>query len=314
MPPHRLVVAVIGTLALSGCGRDEPGSTAATSTPPASAAAAAAPQPADTPTEAAASAVQATPASDIDRVLAGDWRDPANAARDIWRHPRETLEFFGVSADQRVLEISPGRGWYTEILVPLLRESGHYLGAISSPAAAPDERVREYFTKQNADLRAKFAARPDVYGQPELREIDAARPDFGPPGSFDTVLTFRNVHNWLSAGTADAMFKGFFDVLKPGGVLGVVEHRATGDVPPGDQSGYVGQDQVIALARAAGFELEASSEINANPADTKDHEAGVWSLPPSLRLGDKDRDKYLAIGESDRMTLRFRKPAAAPAP
>lgn len=314
MPPHRLVVAVIGTLALSGCGRDEPGSTATNSTPPANAAAAAAPQPAATPTEAAATAVQPTPASEVDRVLAGDWRDPANAARDIWRHPRETLEFFQVSATQRVLEVAPGRGWYAEILAPLLKENGHYVGALSSPDSAPDERIRGYFSQQNADLRARFAARPDVYGQPALREIDAARPDFGPAASVDTVLTFRNVHNWLSAGTAEAMFTGFYEVLKPGGVLGVVEHRATGDVPPGDQSGYVGQDQVIALARAAGFELEASSEINANPADTKDHEAGVWSLPPSLRLGDKDRDRYLAIGESDRMTLRFRKPGVAPAP
>lgn len=312
--PHRLVVAVIGTLALSGCGRDEPTSTAAVDTPPASTAPAAAPQPAGVPTNAAATAVQPPPASDIDRVLAGDWRDPANAARDIWRHPRETLQFFQVSPQQHVLEISPGRGWYAELLVPLLREHGHYVGAVSDPAAAPDERIRGYFTQQNTDLRAKLAARPDVYGQPELREIDAARPDFGPPASVDTVLTFRNVHNWLSAGNAEAMFKGFHEVLKPGGVLGVVEHRAAGDVPTGDKSGYVGQDQVIALARAAGFELEASSEINANPADTKDHEAGVWSLPPTLRLGDKDREKYLAIGESDRMTLRFRKPAAAPAP
>jgi predicted methyltransferase len=173
--------------------------------------------------------------------------------------------------------------------------------------------VRDYFTKANAALRAKLAARPDVYGTVQLREINSARPDFGPPGSFDTVLTFRNVHNWLMAGQAEAMFKGFYEVLKPGGVLGVVEHRAAGTVPAGDTSGYVGQDQVIALAKAAGFAFEASSEINANPKDTKDHEAGVWSLPPTLRLGDKDREKYLAIGESDRMTLRFRKPAA-PAP
>ena len=134
----------------------------------------------------------------------------------------------------------------------------------------------------------------------------------GEAGSIDTVLTFRNVHNWMMGGYAEAMFRSFYDVLKPGGVLGVVEHRAAADVPPGDKTGYVGQDQVIAMAKAAGFEFEASSEINANPADTKDHEAGVWSLPPTLRLGDKDRDKYLAIGESDRMTLRFRKPAATP--
>jgi len=306
MKPH-ILAAVAFALSLAGCGREqaESASASAPAAPAADMQAGA---------QAPSGAAQApSPATTLESVIAGDWRDPANVARDIWRHPKETLEFFGISADQRVLEIAPGRGWYTELLVPFLRQQGHYVGAISDPAAAPDERVREYFTKQNADLRDKLAARPDVYGQPELREIDAARPNFGAPDSIDTVLTFRNVHNWLAAGQAEAMFKGFYEVLKPGGVLGVVEHRAAGDVPDGDKSGYVGQDQVIALARAAGFELEASSEINANPADTKDHEAGVWSLPPSLRLGDKDREKYLAIGESDRMTLRFRKPAAAPA-
>jgi len=307
----RLFAAIVFSFALAGCGREqtETASSPAAEPPAAVPEQAAEPAATDTPAQAATPPAQADQSA-IDRVIAGDWRDPANMARDIWRHPRETLEFFGVTADQQVLEISPGRGWYTEILVPFLREHGRYVGAISDPAAAPNERVRGYFTQQNADLRAKLAARPDVYGQPELREIDAGKPDFGAPGSFDTVLTFRNVHNWLTAGQAEAMFKGFYDVLKPGGVLGVVEHRAAGDVPAGDESGYVGQDQVIALARAAGFEFEESSEINANPADTKDHEAGVWSLPPSLRLGDKDRDKYLAIGESDRMTLRFRKPQA----
>lgn len=308
MKPH-ILAAISFAVSLAGCGREQAESESASApAAPAADVQASAPAP-----SAAAPAPQAQPAATtLAGVIAGDWREPANVARDIWRHPKETLEFFGISADQRVLEIAPGRGWYTEILVPFLRAQGHYVGAISDPAAAPDERVREYFTKQNADLRAKLAARPDVYGQPELREIDAARPDFGAPDSIDTVLTFRNVHNWLAAGQAEAMFKGFYEVLKPGGVLGVVEHRAASDVPDGDKSGYVGQDQVVALARAAGFELEASSEINANPADTKDHEAGVWSLPPSLRLGDKDREKYLAIGESDRMTLRFRKPLAEP--
>jgi predicted methyltransferase len=304
----RPFATLVLALALAACGRDDAESITATETAPASALA-----PAASANPPAAAPQAQAPATDLDTILAGDWRDPFNVARDIWRHPKETLGFFGVTPDQHVLEISPGRGWYTEILVPLLRERGHYVGAVSDPAAAPDERVRDYFAKSNADLRAKLAARPDVYGTVELREIDGARPDFGPPGSIDTVLTFRNVHNWLMAGHAEAMFKGFYEVLKPGGVLGVVEHRAAGEVPAGDKSGYVGQDQVIGLARAAGFEFEASSEINANPADTKDHEAGVWSLPPSLRLGDKDREKYLAIGESDRMTLRFRKPAI-PAP
>ena len=310
--PLRPLAALVLTLAVAACGRDDAESTTATGAAPAGAPAPAAAPPAPPETPPATAPQAQAPATDLDTILAGDWRDPANAARDIWRHPRETLGFFGVTPDQRVLEVSPGRGWYTEILVPLLRDRGHYVGAVSDPAAAPDERVRDYFAKSNADLRAKLGARADVYGTVELREIDAARPDFGPAASIDAVLTFRNVHNWLAAGQAEAMFKGFYDVLKPGGVLGVVEHRAAGEVPAGDNSGYVGQDQVIGLARAAGFEFEASSEINANPADTKDHEAGVWSLPPSLRLGDKDREKYLAIGESDRMTLRFRKPASSP--
>lgn len=301
MTKHTLAL-IVCSFVLGGCGSGQE----ATASPPV--APTREPQaiavPAPTPPSSANDA--------LDRTLAGDWRDPTNVARDVWRHPKQTLEFFGVTAGQQVLEISPGRGWYTEILVPLLHGQGRYVGAISDPAAAPDERVRDYFTQQNADLRAKLAARPDVYGQPELREIDPANPAFGEPGSVDTVLTFRNVHNWLMGGHAEIMFKGFYEVLKPGGVLGVVEHRAAGDVPAGDRSGYVGQDQVIAMAEAAGFELEASSEINANPADTKDHEAGVWSLPPTLRLGDKDREKYEKIGESDRMTLRFRKPVEVP--
>jgi predicted methyltransferase len=304
--PKRSLLAVAAVLALAACNRSPAPSAD-------SAAASSTNQPAPAMSATLSAAGSALAGGELDRVLAGDWRDPANVARDAWRHPRETLAFFGVTPQQTLLEITPGAGWYTEILVPLLRERGHYVAALNDPAAAPNERLLDYFSKANADLRAKLAERPDAYGTVELREINGARPDFGPAASVDTVLTFRNVHNWLMAGQAEAMFKGFYDVLKPGGVLGVVEHRAAGDVPPGDKSGYVGQEQVIGLAKAAGFEFESSSEINANPKDTKDHEAGVWSLPPTLRLGDKDREKYLAIGESDRMTLRFRKPAA-PAP
>ena len=268
-----------------------------------------APAGADQSTAAPTSGAADRAATALDAALSGAWRDPANVARDAWRHPRETLEFFGVTPEQTVLEIYPGGGWYSEILVPLLRERGHYIGALVDPASASNERAQAFYGEQGANLRAKFAAHPEVYGEPELIEIDLAAPDFGAPGSVDTVLTFRNVHNWLMAGNAEAMLKGFYEALKPGGVLGVVEHRAAAAVPEGDRSGYVGQDQVIALAEAAGFVLEAASEINANPADTRDHEAGVWSLPPTLRLGEKDREKYQAIGESDRMTLKFRKPA-----
>lgn len=249
--------------------------------------------------------------SPLDAAIAGSWRDPANAARDSWRHPAQTLRFFGVTPNQTVIEITPGGGWYTEILAPMLRENGHYIAALIDPESATSDGAKGFYAKQLETLKAKLAAAPEVYGSPELRLFDLAKPVFGEPGSADAVLTFRNVHNWQRSETAELMFQGFFDVLKPGGTLGVVEHRANGDVAKGDSSGYVGQDQVTAMATAAGFMLEESSEINANPADTKDYEAGVWSLPPVLRLGDKDREKYTAIGESDRMTLRFRKPAAA---
>jgi len=269
-------------------------------------------QPAAT-TEPAAAPVAAPAVVPLDAAIAGAWRTPAFVERDVWRHPRETLTFFGVTPEQNVVEITPGGGWYTEILAPLLREHGHYVGAVIDPASASSEGAQTFYAKQRTDLEAKLAANPAAYDHAELRAFAVKLPVLGDAGSADTVLTFRNVHNWLIAGTAEAMFKSFFDVLKPGGTLGVVEHRAAGAVPEGDRSGYVGQDQVIAMANAAGFVLEESSEINANPADTKDHEAGVWSLPPVLRLGDKDRAKYLAIGESDRMTLRFRKPADAAA-
>ncbi len=297
MNKHTLAL-IFFSFVLGGCGSEQEASTPPPPAPASEPEATAIPVPAPAPSTSEL----------LDRAIAGDWRDPANVARDVWRHPKQTLEFFGVSADQRVLEIYPGRGWYTEILVPFLRERGHYLGANVDPATAPNERVNTYLTQQNADLSAKLAAHPEVYDKAQLRQIDPASPALGDPGSVDAVLTFRNVHNWMMGGHADIMFKGFYEVLKPGGVLGVVEHRAASDVPAGDKSGYVGQDQVIAMAKAAGFEFEESSDINANPADTKDHEVGVWSLPPSLRLGDKDRAKYEAIGESDRMTLRFRKP------
>jgi predicted methyltransferase len=257
-------------------------------------------------------ATNADPAlSALEIAVAGSWRDPANVARDIWRHPVQTLAFFGVSPNRTVIEITPGGGWYSEILAPLLRENGHYIAAVMDPESATNDGARRYYAKQIATLNRKLAASPGVYGRPEIYRFDASKPVFGAPGSADLLLTFRNVHNWRRLGSVDVMFQGFFEVLKPGGTLGLVEHRASSDVGQEDASGYVGQNQIIAWASAAGFVLEDSSEINANPADTKDHEAGVWSLPPVMSLGDKDRDKYSAIGESDRMTLRFHKPEAA---
>jgi predicted methyltransferase len=244
-------------------------------------------------------------ANQLDAVIAGSWREPANRARDIYRHPKATLQFFGIRPDQTVIEITPAAGWYSEILAPLLRDDGHYIAAEATPAGGE--------AKRNDDaLRRKFAADPAEYGKARIVEYDPKAPAFGAPASADLVLTFRNVHNWAEAGTAPAMFKAFFAVLKPGGVLGVVDHRAA----PGatldavKASGYLPTDYVVKLATDAGFKLDGQSEINANPKDTKDYPKGVWTLPPTLTLGEQDRAKYLAIGESDRMTLRFVKPAA----
>jgi predicted methyltransferase len=244
----------------------------------------------------------------LDQAIANPARSPDNVARDRYRNPRQTLTFFGVRADQTVIEITPGGGWYAEILAPYLRDRGRYVAAVVDPDAYEPGRQRDYYARSKAELEAKFAAAPAQFDRATFVAYDPNAPRFGAPGSADVVLTFRNVHNWRSAGQAEGMFRGFFEVLRPGGVLGVVEHRAARDVPADDKSGYVGQAQVIALAEAAGFRLAASSEVNANPRDTKDHPNGVWTLPPVKRHDPEDAQKYLAIGESDRMTLRFVKP------
>ena len=246
----------------------------------------------------------------LDKAVAGSWRDPTNTPRDRYRHPRETLAFFGVAPDHTVIEITPGGGWYAEILAPYLRDGGKYIAAVVDPAAVPAGRGRDYQQTTKSGLEAKFAAGPAQFDRARTVGYDPALPSFGAPASADVVLTFRNVHNWRMGGQAEGMFRGFFAVLKPGGTLGVVEHRAARDLPADDKSGYVGQAQVIAMAQAAGFQLEAQSEINANPRDSKDHPNGVWTLPPVNRHDAADAAKYQAIGESDRMTLRFRKPAA----
>ncbi|MDQ3159640.1 MAG: methyltransferase, partial [Pseudomonadota bacterium] len=176
------------------------------------------------------------------------------------------------------------------------------------PNAYDAGRQRDYYAKARTDFAAKFAAAPAQYDRVAVVAFNPKAPVFGAAGSADVVLTFRNVHNWRMADQAEGMFKGFFAVLKPGGTLGVVEHRAKADVPADDKSGYVGQAQVIAMAQAAGFVLDGQSEINANPRDSKDHKNGVWTLPPVKRHDAADEAKYTLIGESDRMTLRFRKP------
>jgi len=240
----------------------------------------------------------------LDKVLAGDHRSDANRARDKYRHPKETLLFFGLEPGMTVVEISPSRGWYTEILGPVMNGRGGFYAAVPAiTEKSPD------FAKQNdAYFRAMLADNPALYGKARIFVMTPPPAiQVAPAGSADMVLTFRNVHNWAKAGNADAMFKAFYDALKPGGILGVVDHRAKPGTPFKQQidSGYMTEEYVISTAEKAGFKFAAKSEANANPKDTKDYPGGVWTLPPTLREGEKDRDKYLAIGESDRMTLKF---------
>lgn len=260
--------------------------------------------------QTATGSASASETAALNNAVQGSWRDPVNVARDVHRHPQQTLAFFGIAPQQTVIEITPGGGWYAEILAPYLRDNGNYVAAVVDPAAVAEGKGRDYQQKSKTTLESKLAAMPAQYGKAQVVAYDPKAPVFGPADSADLVLTFRNVHNWRMAGQAEGMFKGFFAVLKPGGTLGVAEHRARADVPADDKSGYVGEAQVIAMAEAAGFELAEKSEINANPHDTKDHPNGVWTLPPVNRHDAVDDAKYKAIGESDRMTLRFVKPTS----
>lgn len=244
----------------------------------------------------------------ISEAASAETRSEENLARDKYRHPVETLAFFRVEPGMTVVEIWPGGGWYTEILGPLLAEEGKLYAAAFSDKA-PDQPA--YRARLNKELREKLAAHPEAYASTEITQLHVpGETTIAPPGSADRVLTFRNVHNWLAGGFAPEVFDAFNVALKPGGLLGVVEHRAKPGTPLEDMktSGYVTEAKVIELAEAAGFELVEKSEINANPNDTATHPRGVWTLPPTLRLGEQDRERYLAIGESDRMTLLFRKP------
>ncbi|MFN4292115.1 MAG: class I SAM-dependent methyltransferase [Permianibacter sp.] len=248
--------------------------------------------------------------SGLQAAVKGSHRDPANVDRDRFRHPVETLQFFGIKPNQTVVEIAPGGGWYTEILAPYLRDNGKLYAAHADP-----ETTSNYQKRSLAAYKEKLAANPAVYDKVELTVFaPPAKVAVAPAGSADLVVTFRNVHNWWMRGGGDAnvqaAFKGMYDALKPGGVLGVVEHRLPASRPASEQenSGYMHESYVIKMAEAVGFKLEAKSEINANPEDTADHENGVWALPPTLTNGEKDRARYVAIGESDRMTLKFVKP------
>jgi len=242
--------------------------------------------------------------------IAGAHRSPDFVARDDARHPYETLRFFGIRPDMTVVEIWPGGGWYTEILAPYLRARGKlYAAHFAADGGAP------YFRELRADFLRKLAGAPTLYDRVEVTEFDPPRAvAIAPPDSADLVLTFRNVHNWTMRGGGEertlAAFAAMYAALRPGGILGVVDHRLPAHRPLGDQeeSGYLREDFVISVAQRAGFQLIAKSEINANPKDHADHPGGVWDLPPSLRGDAAKREQYLAIGESDRMTLKFIKP------
>ncbi|MGZ4968795.1 MAG: class I SAM-dependent methyltransferase [Methylobacter sp.] len=252
------------------------------------------------------SAQAAEKASALHKVIAGEQRSAEHKMRDKYRHPQQTLEFFDVKDNMTVVEAWPGEGWYTEILAPYLKNHGKLYAAHFSPDA--DE---PYFKKNLNEFIKKMKSQPKVYGKVELTVLQPPKfLQIAPDGSADRVLTFRNVHNWMKGDQAATVFNAMYKALKPGGILGVVEHRNSVFKPqdPKALSGYVTEDYVIALARNAGFEFLDKSEINANSKDTKDYPEGVWTLPPALKLKDKDREKYLAIGESDRMTIKFIKP------
>ena len=249
---------------------------------------------------------QADPA--LVAAVTGSHRTPAFVARDVWRHPTETLSFFGIQPQMVVVEISPGGGWYTEILAPYLRDQGRLT------LAADDPQSGVAFYRRSAErLAAKLAAQPALYDRVRVRPFEVPRKTaLGEPASADLVLTFRNVHNWAAEGEEAVLqvFKSVHSVLKPGGVFGVVDHRLpTSQVQDAKaSSGYVHQAYVTRLALAAGFRLAGASEINANPKDSADHPGGVWALPPTYGNKDRDRTRFEAVGESDRFTLKFVKP------
>jgi predicted methyltransferase len=251
-------------------------------------------------------AAAAVPSTDpaLQDALHNPLRSAGFTARDAARHPAEELAFFGLRPDATVVEIWPGGGYWTEILAPYLH--GHGTLYVAVPGGTDPATMKEA-----AAFRARLAASPALFRNVKVTELGGGNYAIVPPGSADFVLTFRNIHNWMYEGDADKMFAAFYAALKPGGILGVEEHRGRTDKPqdPKANDGYVRQDYAVNLAKQAGFELVGSSEINANPKDTKDWPQGVWTLPPTFAMGAKDRDKYAAIGEADNFVLKFRKPS-----
>ena len=228
----------------------------------------------------------------------------SNRSRDAFRHPKEMLTFFGITKDMTVVELWPGGGWFTEVLAPFLRDDGKLIVTDQEATSLAGKN----WTKAYED---KLRAAPSIYGKVEVRRISPPSDVvLGPAESADMVLTFRNFHNWIKSGYEKAVVDASFKVLKHGGIFGVEEHRGDegANAKTIADTGYVPEKLVVDLARAAGFELVGSSAVNANPRDDHHHEGGVWALPPNFANGEKDRAKYEAVGESDRMTLKFRKP------
>jgi predicted methyltransferase len=244
----------------------------------------------------------------LDSAVGNPARSEKLVGRDKARHPLEELAFFGVTPQSTVVEIWPGGGYWTEILAPFLHDHGGYYVALQGKGGS--EAADAEADKLNALLRSKIEADMATYGKITPTVFGVAQGEIAPPGSADFVLSFRNLHNWMKDGFAPEAFAAFYQALKPGGVLGLEEHRGQRDTAqdPKAEDGYVRQDYAIALAEKAGFEFAGSSEINANLKDTANWPKGVWTLPPTLRLGDQDRAKYEAIGEADNFVLRFRKP------
>jgi len=254
---------------------------------------------------AALASAQAQEPGGLARQLAAAHRTAGNVARDGFRHPLEVLAFFGIRDDSTVVEILPGSGgYYMELLAPYLKDKGLYIAAGRDGTAPPQ------YLADHIKLLARLRAEPALYEKVLVTQFNAGLHEIAPPGSADFVLTFRNLHNWMERREIDGALRAFHQALKPGGVLGVVDHRGRADLSQEAQmkTGYVRQDVAVALIEKAGFKLAGSAEINANPKDTKDHPQGVWTLPPTYRLKNQDRARYEAIGESDRFTLKFVKP------
>ena len=251
----------------------------------------------------------AVAADNVDPKLAAavnsDFRSAADRARDPYRHPLQTLTFFGIKPTMTVVELWPFGGWYTAILAPYLHDHGTLYAAAMDPDSTSAEDKRS-----NSELAALLAAHPSVYGKVQVTVLAPHKMQIAPDGTADMVVTFRNIHNWVWAGMEKDVLAAAYRALKPGGILGVVEHRNNDPqfIPKTPGVGYVGEQYAIELIQSAGFRLVGQSNVNRNPKDTKDYPNNVWSLPPTYADGDKDRAKYAAIGESDRFTLKFIKP------